>query len=121
MSKNKLYNLSYFCKRLAEEGFTIIKLPIPYESDDLRKWTIVVNTFHGNYKFNIFITCFKNNETKDFSFKFQGQNFEDFILSTLSMKLIIKILKKAMLTSLNSDNLNSNQILTKVNESNKNE
>lgn len=116
MSKNKLYNLSYFCKRLVEEEFNIIKLPIPYEKDDLRKWTIVVNAKQNSYKYNILITCFKDEVTKDFSFKFQGQNFEDFILPTLSMKLIIKILKKAMLNisdDLNNDLLNNFDEITK--------
>ena len=110
--------MSYFCKRIVEEGFNIIKLPIPYESDDLRKWTIVVNAKNCNYKYNIFITCFKDNITKDFSFKFQGQNFEDFILPTLSMKLIIKILKKAMLNK--SDDLNT-ELLNNINEITKND
>lgn len=96
MSKNKLYNQSYFCKRLVEQGFDIIRLNIPYAQDDLRKWTIVVNKQQSEYKHNILITCFKNEETKDFSFKFQGQKFDDFILPTLTMNLIIGILKKVM-------------------------
>ena len=95
MSKNKLYNQSYFRKRLVEEGFDVIKLNIPYEADDLRKWSVVVNKQNSNYKYNILITCFKDESTKEFSFKFQGQKFDDFILPTLTMKLIIDILKKA--------------------------
>jgi hypothetical protein len=94
MAKNKLYNQSYFCKRIVEEGFNVIRLKIPYEYDDLRKWTIIVNKQNINYKHNILITCFKDEQTKEFSFKFQGQKFDDFILPTLSMKLIIDILKK---------------------------
>ena len=96
MSKNKLYNQSYFCKRLVEQGFDIIRLNIPYAQDDLRKWTIVVNKQQSEYKHNILITCFKNEENKEFSFKFQGQKFDDFILPTLTMNLIIGILKKVM-------------------------
>ena len=42
------------------------------------------------------ITCFKNEITKEFSFKFQGQRQKEFILETLTMNLIIEILKKAM-------------------------
>jgi hypothetical protein len=95
MARNKLYNQSYFCKRIIEEGFNIIRLNIPYAIDDLRKWTIVVNKQNTDYKHNIVITCFKDESTKEFSFKFQGKKFEDFILPTLSMKLIINILKKA--------------------------
>ena len=104
MSKNKLYNQSYFCKRIVEEGFNVIKLRIPYESDDLRKWTIVVNKQNLDYKHNILITCFKDEETKEFSFKFQGQKFDDFILPTLTMKLIISILKRTMEESEESSN-----------------
>lgn len=69
---------------------------IKYEFDDLRKWTILVNKQKSEYKHNILITCFKDEETKEFSFKFQGQTFDDFILPTLTMKLIIDILKKTM-------------------------
>jgi len=94
MSKNKLYNQSYFCKRIIEAGFDIIRLNIPYMYEDLRKWTVVVNKHGISYKHNILITCFKNEETKEFSFKFQGPRFDDFILPTLSMNLIIDILKK---------------------------
>ena len=69
MAKNKLYNQSYFCKRIVEEGFNVIRLKVPYESDDLRKWTIIVNKQNINYKHNILITCFKDEQTKEFSFK----------------------------------------------------
>jgi hypothetical protein len=96
MSKNKLYNQSYFCKRIVEEGFDVTRLNIKYEFDDLRKWSIIVNKQQSEYKHNILITCFKNEETKEFSFKFQGKTFDDFMLPTLTMKIIIEILKKAM-------------------------
>lgn len=98
MSKNKLYNKSYFSKRLIEAGFHVIKLKIPYQKDDYRKWTIIVNPNKRiyNYNFNIFVTCYKDEISKEFSFKFQGQNFEDFILNTKSMKLIIRIFNKTL-------------------------
>ena len=70
MSKNKLYNQSYFCKRIVEEGFDVTRLNIKYEFDDLRKWSIIVNKQQSEYKHNILITCFKNEETKEFSLKF---------------------------------------------------
>lgn len=96
MSKNKLYNKSYFCKRLVEAGFDVNRLNIPYAADDLRKWTVAVNKQQSEYKHNILITCFKDETTKEFSFKFQGQKFDDFVLPTLTMNLIIDILKKTM-------------------------
>lgn len=96
MSKNKLYTCSYFCKRIIESGFDVIRLSIPYEPDDQRKWTIVVNK-HGPYpKMNVIITCFKNDETKEFAFKFQGRKKKEFLLETLTMNMIIGILTKAM-------------------------
>lgn len=94
MSKNKLYTCSYFCKRLVEHGFDVQRLPIVYEVNDLRKWSIVVNKTNDTYKKNILITCFKNEETKQFSFKFQGQLQKDFVLETLTMNMIIAILKR---------------------------
>lgn len=96
MSRNKLYNMSYFCKRLVENGFDVNRLRIPYMSDDIRKWSVVVNKQGSEYKHNILITCFKNEETKEFIFKFQGQSAEDFMLPTQTMTLIIEILEKAM-------------------------
>lgn len=96
MAKNKLYTCSYFCKRIVEQGFDVIRLNIPYEKNDLRKWSIVVNKKKANYKMNVMITCFKNEETKNFEFQFQGQRKKAFFLSTLTMNLIIDILKKAM-------------------------
>ncbi len=95
--KNKLYCRGYFCSRLIDNGFKIIKLDINYEPNDMRKWTIIVNSKSNKYNFNIFITCFKDDETKEFCFKFQGQREREFILKTMSMEIIIKILKKAML------------------------
>lgn len=94
--KNKLYCRGYFCSRLSDSGFLVTKLDIPYEKDDLRKWSIIVNSRNSNYKFNILITCFKDEFTKEFCFKFQGQRKKEFILKTMSMEIIIKILKRTM-------------------------
>lgn len=97
MAKNKLYNLSYFTKRLVESGFNVIKLVPRYEYDDPRKWTVnVVNIKNASYKFNILITCFKDEKTKEFSFLFQGQQPREFTYKTLSMVLIIDLLREAM-------------------------
>lgn len=92
MSKNKLYNQSYFVKRLLEAGFDVKRLNIHFEADDLRKWMIIINLRSFDYRPNICVTCFKNKETSEFSFKFQGQGEKDFVLKTLSMKTIIRIL-----------------------------
>lgn len=106
MSRNKLYTKSYFKKRIVEQGFDVLDLKIPYEKNDLRKWTLVINKTKSVYKMNIVITCFKDENTKEFCFKFQGQKRKEFILNTLSMKLIINILQRAMaeLEIIESDN-----------------
>ena len=95
MAKNKLYNQSYFVKRLVESGFDVKRLNIKFEDDDYRRWIILVNSRDTSYKYNICITCFKyiENDEKKFSFKFQGQKNRDFILDTLSMSTVIKILR----------------------------
>ena len=94
MSKNKLYNQSYFIKRILDAGFYVTRLNVKFEDDDTRKWMILVNSKKIPYRFNICITCFKES-TSDFSFKFQGPN-RDFILNTLSMNTIIEILNNVI-------------------------
>lgn len=92
MPKNKLYNQSYFTKRLLDAGFDVKRLHIAFEYDDLRKWMIIVNCRDFAYHHNICITCFKKS-TDDFSFKMQGQGEGDFTLKTKSMTAIIGILR----------------------------
>ena len=81
MSKNKLYNQSYFVKRLLDAGFFVKRLGIRFEDDEFRRWVIVVNDKDSTYNFNIFITCFKyiENDELKFTFKFQGQKEQEFI------------------------------------------
>lgn len=95
MPNNKLYNQSYFVKRLLDAGFYVTRLNIKFEENDFRKWMILVNDRENPYRFNICITCFKYYEKDQlkFTFKFQGQKENDFILSTKSMNTIIEILR----------------------------
>lgn len=123
MSKNKLYTKSYFSKRLKDAGFDVIKLKIPYQNEDNRKWTIIVNPgrkYSNTWKFNVFVTCYKEKDSKDFSFKFQGQDFKDFILETKSMKLIIKIFEKAIEMS-NKQNVFNKESIEQIKKENKDE
>lgn len=96
MSKNKLYNQSYFVKRVLDAGFDVYRLPIKFEEDDQRRWMIIVNSKKIPYKANICITCFKNHGQNDFSFKMQGQSERDFTLKTLSMMTVINLLNEAI-------------------------
>ena len=93
MSKNKLYNQSYFVKRLLDAGFDVRRLKIDFEPDDVRRWMIIVNQRDSEYKNNICITCFKFSP-ENFSFRMQGQGERDFTLKTLSMTSIIEILRR---------------------------
>jgi hypothetical protein len=90
MSKNKLYNQSYFVKRILDAGYSVTRLNIKFETDDNRRWMILINSKRIKYQHNICVTCFKTKE--EFSFKFQGQAIRDFILNTKSMNTIIEIL-----------------------------
>jgi len=96
MSKNKLYNQSYFVKRILDAGFFVTRLNVKFEEDDDRKWMVLVNSKKIQYRPNICITCFKNDETKEYVFKFQGQTTRDFTLKTLSMNTIIDILNNVI-------------------------
>lgn len=96
MSRNKLYNQSYFVKRILDAGFFVTRMNIKFEKDDHRRWMILVNSKNIPYKFNICITCFKQSDSNEFEFKFQGQNNRDFSLSTKSMSTIISILNKVI-------------------------
>ena len=97
MSKNKLYNQSYFVKRILDAGFFVTRLNVKFESDDVRKWMILVNSKKIPYRSNICITCFKDDKNpQKFSFKFQGQSERDFILNTMSMNTIIEILNEVI-------------------------
>jgi hypothetical protein len=90
MPRNKLYNQSYFVKRIVECGYDVTRFNVKFEPDDSRRWMILVNSKTLKYKFNICITCFKVND--EFTFKFQGQSTRDFTLNTKSMTTILNIL-----------------------------
>ena len=92
MPKNKLYNQSYFVKRILDAGFFVTRLNVRFESDDSRKWMILVNSKKIPYRSNICITCFRDANDGTFSFKFQGARDRDFMLNTMSMGTIIEIL-----------------------------
>lgn len=54
MSNNKLYNVSYFTKRLKDLGYTTEILFTRYHILDKRKWTILL----GPNVSSILITCY---------------------------------------------------------------
>lgn len=107
MSKNKLYNQSYFVKRLLDAGFFVTRFNVKFESNDDRKWMILVNAKDSQYRHNIIVICFKDEATKDCQFKFQGFNTRDILIKTKSMNIIISLLRKTFLEdeSQNEDSL----------------
>lgn len=98
MSKNKLYNQSYFVKRILDAGFFVTRLNVKFEQNDSRRWMILINSKETSYRHNICITCFKKSDSKEFMFKVQGQGMRDFELRTMSMTTIIDILDKVIKT-----------------------
>lgn len=51
--KNKISRLSYFVKRLKDNGYVVWKMFDGYAVHDSRKWTILVNPGHHS----LYITC----------------------------------------------------------------
>ena len=93
--KNRIKNLSYFVKRLKDNGFIVWKIMDQYNVGDPRKWTILINPGIES----AYITCFVNDEYLDyqssFSFDDGGIRFKNNLkIKTLSMEVIITHLIK---------------------------
>ena len=89
-NKKRIQNLSYFVKRLKDNGFITWKIMNKYNLGDPRKWTILVNPGLDS----VYITCFVNDEYLDyepsFSFDDGGVQFKNNLkIKTLSMEVII--------------------------------
>lgn len=88
--KNKITTLSYFIKRLKDNGFEVWKIFNKYSDYDNRKWTVLINPGVES----IFITCCVNHsEMYDvvFSFNDGGQvvSRNNLKIATSSMEVII--------------------------------
>ena len=97
-SKNKLYTLSYFRKRLKGAGFSSKILINNYDEDDKRYWTISI---HKEY--SIICTCLKyeTDGILEVSFHFTdcGQKIiRDKTVQTESMNIITEMLEKLINT-----------------------
>jgi hypothetical protein len=96
-SKNKLFTLSYFRKRLKDAGFITKILDDRYSEIDKRYWTISIDK---NYR--IHCTCFKFKTQDDencYSFMFTDGKQKikiDRTLTTSSMKVIIDFLNSVI-------------------------
>lgn len=91
---NKISTLSYFVKRLKDNGFVTHVIVSKYTDHDTRKWTVLVDPQYSA----VFITCFVNKDgVGDVSFVFDDgdSNFRrSFVLKTESMEVIIAKLIK---------------------------
>jgi len=94
MPKNKVTTLSYFLKRLRDNGYIANKIFADYSDVDPRKWTILVNPTVNA----LFITCYENKtEFNQVSFEFNdgGQWFPRHLqLDTDSMEVVLRYLLK---------------------------
>ncbi len=86
--KNNLYTLSYFSKRLRENGF-IVKTLVNYSENDIRKWTIIIEP----NVLNILCTCIKISSTNFyFSLLINSENL--LRIRTESMEVIFNIINE---------------------------
>lgn len=90
--KNSITTYSYFCKRLKDNDFIVLKIFNDYGTHDPRRWTLVVDPG----KSSVFITCYSNKvfggETL-FELYDGGQRFpKNFSLKTESIEVIISFL-----------------------------
>lgn len=91
--KNKIHTLSYFKKRLKDNGYIIWDVMKRYATADPRKWTIMLNPSIES----VFITCIVNREelngTPEFEIYDGGLRFQkNLTLRTSSMEVLINML-----------------------------
>jgi hypothetical protein len=90
--KNSIKTPAYFCKRLRDNGFIVLKLFNGYGIQDPRRWTILIDPG----KSSTFVTCFSNkNFNGDVMFEVNdgGIRFpKNFILKTESIEVVISYL-----------------------------
>jgi len=56
--KNSIKTPSYFCKRLRDNGYIVLKIFQGYAPGDPRRWTVLVDPGGAS----LFITCYTNKE-----------------------------------------------------------
>ena len=93
IKKNNIHTLSYFKKRLKDNGYIVWDVLNNYAIEDPRKWTILVSPSIES----LYITCFVNREGFDSIPEFElhdgGLRFQkNLILKTASMEVIMNFL-----------------------------
>ena len=95
--KNKISNLSYFLKRLKDNGFIAWKIYNQYSDLDTRMWTVLINPGVES----IYITCRKlmidgKTSLPEFEFNHDFAKLQKNLkVRTLSMEVIINTLVRA--------------------------
>jgi len=92
MSKNKLYTLSYFKKRLIDAGYHVkVLIPKFLKKGDDRKWLISIMSEHKHYP--IFCLCIKKED--EYRYLITDNNlFMDREIMTSSMNVIINNIRE---------------------------
>ena len=98
-SKNKLYTLSYFRKRLKNSSISSLRLINKYSKNDSRYWTILIDPS----KKNLLCTCYKDSPI-DYYFSVQTENVPHFVIKTESMEVVINNIKELIGFNECSDN-----------------
>ena len=93
--KNKIHTLSYFKKRMKDNGYVVWDVMNKYSIEDPRKWTVLLNPSIES----VFITCVVNREAlgepPEFEFNDGGMRFQkNLTIITSSMEVIINMLTK---------------------------
>jgi len=91
--KNNIYTLSYFKKRLKDNGYTIWSIFNKYGESDPRYWTVLLNPSVDS----VYVTCYLNKEElygqPEFELNDGGRNFQkNLTIQTSSMEIIIDFL-----------------------------
>jgi hypothetical protein len=90
--KNTIKTPAYFCKRLRDNGFIVLKIFNGYGIQDPRRWTVLVDPGRSS----TFITCFTNkNFNGDVMFEINDGGIrlpKNFILKTESIEVVISYL-----------------------------
>jgi len=101
--KNSIRTPSYFCKRLRDNGFIVLKIFNGYGPHDPRRWTVLLDPGCCS----VFITCYTNREfSGDVMFELSdgGQRFpKNYSIKTESIEVVISYLIKQGVNNLAKD------------------
>lgn len=98
--KNKIHTLSYFKKRLKDNGYIVWDIMNKFSMEDPRKWTVMLNPSIES----VYITCYVNRESlgdlPEFEFNDGGMRFQkNLSLKTSSMEVVINLLNSKGIVS----------------------